>query len=76
MKISSAVAFATSIAVRSTGASRNASKPPCSRSATNNRLTASIAANSSVTVKHAGRELARECVPVQGEVEDHERHDR
>ena len=35
--------------MRSTGASRNASNPPCSRSATNSRLMASTAANSSVT---------------------------
>ena len=35
--------------MRSTGASRNASKPPWSWSATNRRLTPSIAANSSVT---------------------------
>ena len=59
--------------MRSTGASRNASKPPCSRSATNRRLIPSIAANSSVDREHRRRELPVDRGAVQPEVEDHER---
>ena len=71
-----AVALANSIALRSTGASRNASKPPCSRSATNRRLIASIAANSSVAVSTPAASWPAERRLVQREVEDHERGHR
>src|SRR5437764_4868556 len=46
-----AIALATNSEVRSMGASRTASKPPCSSSATHRRLTPSMAANSRVTTR-------------------------
>ena len=46
-----------SSAVRSTGASRNASKPPCSRSATNSRLIAEQRGEQQRRGEDAGREL-------------------
>ena len=74
-KTNSASALATSSAVRSTGASRKPSKPPCSRSATNRRLMPSIAANSSVTHSTPAARSPSTVLALQREVEDDERRD-
>ena len=71
----SSVALATNSAVRSTGASRKPSKPPCSCSATNSRLIAEHRGEQQRHPQHAGGEVAVERVAVQAEVEDHEGRD-
>ena len=70
----SAVALATNSAVRSTGASRKPSKPPCSRSATNRRLMPEHGREQQRHPQHARRRgRPRASSRSQREVEEHER---
>ena len=68
--------MATNSAVRSTGASRKPSKPPCSSSATNSRFMPEHRGEQQRHPEHAGGEVAVERRAVQPEVEEHERRDR
>ena len=72
----SSSALATNSAVRSTGASRNPSNPPSSRSATNSRPIPSSGGEQQRHPQDPRGQLAVDVVALQREVEQHERAER